>query len=170
MEGYHLSIVHPHTLRGYTPTQLCTKGPSNSSFTSYYANYPENIPFRGYGAQRLTKQQRHRSFLFNVFPTHVTSQTANLLVSLSLQPVNVDLVRVRWTLSVYKDDLSDESIEDRIALWTDVNREDRVKLEKLQAALRSSRAVAGPLAGEDLEVTIRDFHKFLAREFRPLQT
>ncbi|MFC1681525.1 aromatic ring-hydroxylating dioxygenase subunit alpha [Pseudomonadota bacterium] len=166
MEGYHLSVVHPKTLRGYTPTQLCTKGPSNSSFTSYYANYPDNIPPRGHGAEGLTKQQGHRSFLFSVFPAQVTSQAANLLVSLSLQPVNVDHVRVRWTLSVYKDDLNDGAIEERIALWTEVNREDRVKLEKLQTALRSSRAVAGPLAGEDLEGTIRDFHKYLAREFR----
>jgi phenylpropionate dioxygenase-like ring-hydroxylating dioxygenase large terminal subunit len=166
MEGYHLSIVHPSTLRGYTPSQLCTKGPSGSGFTSYYANYPDNIPPRGHGAEGLTQQQRHLSFLFNVFPTQVTSQAANLLASLSLQPVNVDQVRVRWTLSVYKDDLDDEVIKGRITLWTEVNREDREKLEKMQAALRSSKAFAGPLAGEDLEGTIRDFHKFLAREFR----
>ncbi len=166
MEGYHLSIVHPSTLRGYTPSQLCTKGPSGLSFTSYFANYPDNIPPRGHGSEGLTEQQRHRSFLFNVFPTQVTSQAANLLVSLSLQPVNVDQVRVRWTLSVYKDDLDDEAIEGRIALWIDVNREDREKLEKLQVALRSSKALAGPLAGEDQEGTIQDFHKYLARGFR----
>ena len=166
MEGYHLSIVHPSTLRGYTPSQLCTKGPSGSSFTSYYANYPDNIPPRGHGAEGLTQQQRHRSFLFNIFPTQLTSQAANLLVSLSLQPVNVDHVRVRWTLSVYKDDLDGEAIEGRIALWTEVNREDHEKLEKMQIALRSSKAFAGPLSGEDMEGTIRDFHKYLARELR----
>jgi len=75
-------------------------------------------------------------------------------------------VRVRWILSVSKDDLDDEAIKGRIALWTEVNREDREKLEKMPAALRSSKAFAGPLAGEDLEGTIRDFHKFLTREFR----
>ena len=166
MEGYHLSIVHPTTLRCYTPSQLCTKGPSGLGFTSYFANYPDNIPPRGHGSEKLTRQQRHRSFLFNVFPTHVTSQAANLLVSLSLQPVDVDHVRVRWTLSVYKDDLDEVSIEGRIALWIDVNREDREKLEKLQVALRSSKAAAGPLAGEDQEGTIQDFHKYLARELR----
>ena len=136
MEGYHLSVVHPKTLRGYTPTRLCTKGPSNPYFTSYCADYPENIP------------------------------PANPLVSLSLQPVDVDHFRVKWTLSVYRDGLNDGAIEDRIALWTEVNGEDLEKLEKLQAALRSSRAVAGPLAGEDLEGAIRDLHKYLARGFR----
>jgi len=80
MEGYHLSIVHPSILRGYLPSRLCTKGPSSSNYTSYCANYPDNIPPRGHGAEGLTKQQRQRSFLFNFFPAQVTSQAANLLV------------------------------------------------------------------------------------------
>lgn len=166
MEGYHLSVVHPNTLRSYTPTELCTKGPSNANFTSYFANYPDDIPPRGHGAEGLTKQQRHRSFLFNVFPCHVASQAANLLASLALQPVSVDHVRVRWTLSVYGDDLDEATIAQRIALWSEVNREDREKLEILQDTLKSSRSVAGPLASDDFEGTIRDFHNFLSTSCR----
>lgn len=164
MEGYHLSVVHPQTLRDYTPTELCTKGPSAPAFTSYNANYPDGIPGRGKGAPGLDDRQRQRSFLFNVFPTQVASQAASLLASLSLQPVSVNCVHVRWTLSVYGDDLDAETVDQRIALWTEVNREDREKLEKLQLALGSSRADAGPLAAEDFEGTIRDFHRYLAGE------
>jgi phenylpropionate dioxygenase-like ring-hydroxylating dioxygenase large terminal subunit len=167
MEGYHLSVVHPHTLRGYTPTELCTKGPSSPAFTSYNANYPDDIPSRGQGAAGLRDEQRKRSFLFNVFPTQIASQAASLLASLSLQPISVDRVHVRWTLSVYRNDLDDETIAQRIALWTEVNREDREKLEKLQIALGSSRADAGPLAGEDFEGTIRDFHRYLSAALSP---
>lgn len=165
MEGYHLSVVHPETLRSYTPTELCTKGPSSNSFTSYYANYPDDIPPRGHGAEGLTKQQRHRSYLFNVFPCQVASQAANLLVSLSLQPLSVDEVRVRWTLSVYGNDLSETEIAGRIALWTEVNREDREKLEILQETLKSSRAFSGPLAGDDFEGTISDLHQYLSSAY-----
>ncbi|MCV2887791.1 aromatic ring-hydroxylating dioxygenase subunit alpha [Ruegeria sp. XHP0148] len=168
MEGYHLSVVHPKTLRGYTPTELCTKGPSSAAFTSYNANYPDGIPSRGKGAPGLDAGQRQRSFLFNVFPTQVASQAASLLASLSLQPVSVGCVHVRWTLSVYGDDLDDETIAQRIALWTEVNREDREKLEKLQLALGSSRADAGPLAAENFEGTIRDFHLYLAGALAPV--
>lgn len=168
MEGYHLSVVHPKTLRGYTPTELCTKGPSAAAFTSYNANYPDGIPSRGKGAPGLDAGQRQRSFLFNVFPTQVASQAASLLASLSLQPVSVGCVHVRWTLSVYGDDLDDETIAQRIALWTEVNREDREKLEKLQLALGSSRADAGPLAAENFEGTIRDFHLYLAGALAPV--
>ncbi|MDI3336193.1 aromatic ring-hydroxylating dioxygenase subunit alpha [Defluviimonas aestuarii] len=167
MEGYHLSVVHPQTLRGYTPTELCTKGPSAPAFTSYNANYPDGIPSRGKGAPGLDDRQRQRSFLFNVFPTQVASQAASLLASLSLQPVSVDCVHVKWTLSVYGDDLDADTIAQRIALWTEVNREDREKLEKLQQALGSSRADPGPLAGENFEGTIRDFHLYLAGALTP---
>jgi len=163
MEGYHLSVVHPETLRGYTPTELCSKGPSDEIFTSYHANYPDDIPSRGQGSQKLNEKQRQRSSLFSIFPIQVASQSASLLVSLSLRPVDVGRVDVRWTMSVYADDLDEETIADRIALWTEVNREDREKLEKLQVALASSKAFAGPLASDDFEGTIRDFHKYLAR-------
>ncbi len=162
MEGYHLSVVHPETLRGYTPTELCTKGPSGETFTSYHANYPEDIPARGHGAPGLTDKQRHRSTLFSVFPVQVASQSASLLVSLALRPVSVNQVDVRWTMSVYEDDYGEGTICDRIALWSEVNREDREKLEQLQIALKSSKAHAGPLASDEFEGTIRDFHKFLA--------
>ena len=162
MEGYHLSVVHPQTLRGYTPTELCSKGPSSSAFTSYHANYPDHIPSRGNGAPALDAAQRHRSTLFNVFPTQVSSISANLLVSLSLHPVSVDAIKVRWTMSAYGDDLDHETIRQRIDLWTKVNLEDRLKLEQLQECLKSRNATAGPLAGEEFEGTIRDFHLYLA--------
>ncbi len=162
MEGYHLSVVHPQTLRGYTPTELCTKGPSGAGFTSYHANYPDHIPARGHGAAGLNERQRHRSTLFSVFPCQVASVAASLLVSLSLRPVAVDRVDVRWTLSVYGDDLDEATVADRVALWTEVNREDRVKLERLQIALGSRHAAAGPLAGDDYEGTVRDFQRWLA--------
>ncbi len=164
MEGYHLSVVHPSTLHGYTPTGLATKSASGQSFTSYCANYPDSAPARGTGAPGLTAKERARSTLFARFPTQVASQAASLLVSLSIFPLAVDLIRVKWTMSVYGDDLNDETISDRIRLWEEVNREDREKLERMQEALNSEHATAGPLAGEDFEGTVRDFQIWLARQ------
>lgn len=34
MEGFHLSIVHPETLHGYTPSGLAEKGPNGPGWTS----------------------------------------------------------------------------------------------------------------------------------------
>ena len=164
MEGYHLSVVHPQTLHGYTPSGLSRKLVSGDGYTSYAANYPDNITPRGDGAPGLSEAERKRSSLFAKFPTQVASQAASLLVSLSIFPIHANLIRVKWTMSVYRDNLDHDTIQQRIALWEEVNREDREKLERMQVALRSSHAVEGPLAGDDYEGTIRDFQVWLAQQ------
>ena len=164
MEGYHLSVVHPQTLHGYTPTGLSRKGPSGAGFTSYFASYPDQAAARGQGADGLSEDERRRSSLFSVFPTQVASQAAALLVSLSLFPLNAGQVEVRWTMSTYGDDLDQDTLDQRIALWNEVNREDREKLELMQAALSSQYATGGPLAEDDYEGTVRDFQTWLAAQ------
>lgn len=164
MEGYHLSVVHPQTLHGYTPTGLAKKAVSGPGFTSYSANYPDGIVPRGTGAPELSPEQRQRSALFARFPTQVASQAASLLVSLSIFPISADLIRVKWTMSVYGDDLDDETIQSRIKLWEEVNKEDRDKLEWMQMTLKSQHAQSGPLASDDFEGTIRDFQIWLAQQ------
>ena len=166
MEGYHLSVVHPETLHSYTPTGLARKLQSGDGFTSYAANYPKTIPSRGVGAPRLTEDERLRSTLFALFPTQVVSQAASLLVSLSIFPLNAGQIRVKWTLSIYGDDLDESTVTKRIALWEKVNQEDREKLERMQIALGSEHAVSGPLAEDDYEGTIRDFQLWLAEQDR----
>ncbi len=166
MEGYHLSVVHPETLHDYTPTGLARKLVSAEGFTSYAANYPKTIPPRGTGAPHLTEDERLRSTLFAVFPTQVASQAASLLVSLSIFPLNAGQIKVKWTLSTYGNDLDEDTIDARIALWEKVNQEDREKLERMQIALASDHAVSGPLAEDDYEGTIRDFHLWLAAQDR----
>jgi len=167
MEAYHLSVVHPETLHPYTPTGLSRKSMSDDAFTSYCANYPSDIPSRGRGASGLTAEERQRSTLFCLFPTQVASQAASLLVSFALKPIAADRIQVRWTMSTYGDDLTNHEIEERIALWNEVNREDREKLEKMQRALGSRHAPCGPLAPTDYEGTIWDFYRYLARKTEP---
>lgn len=169
MEAYHLSVVHPETLHPYTPTGLSRKSMSDDTFTAYCANYPDSTEARGQGAPGLHEDERRRSTLFSLFPTQLASQAATLLVSFSLQPRAVDRVHVRWTISTWQDELSDADLEDRIALWQEVNREDREKLEKMQIALASRHAPSGPLAPRDYEGTIWDFYRYLSREMTPDQ-
>ena len=105
MEGYHLSVVRPQTLHGYTPTGMARKGPSGAGFTSYQANFPDSAEARGQGAPGLSDAERRRSTLFARFPTHMASQAATLLVSLSVFPRSVERITVKWTLPSYGDEL-----------------------------------------------------------------
>lgn len=166
MEGYHLSVVHPQTLHGYTPTGLARKLIAGEGYTSYAANYPDGIPPRGMGAPGLSRDEMMRSTLFAKFPTQVASQAASLLVSLSIFPLDAGTIRVKWTMSTYGEDLDDAVIAARIKLWEEVNAEDRAKLERMQVALASDHAGEGPLAGEDYEGTVRDFQSWLAAQDR----
>lgn len=162
LEAYHLSVVHGATLHPITPTALAKKFDGAAAFTGYCSNYPNSAPDRGRGAPELTEAERRRSTLFGVFPCHLVSQAASLLVSFALFPEAADRTRVRWTISAYGDDLTDAEIEERVHLWTEVNDEDRLMLERTQRGFASRFATAGPLAGADGEGTIVDFHRYLA--------
>ncbi|MEM6466296.1 MAG: SRPBCC family protein, partial [Pseudomonadota bacterium] len=85
---------------------------------------------------------------------------------LCLVPRTPNSVDVRWTLSTYGDDLDEETLAQRVALWEEVNTEDREKLEAMQGALGSVHATGGPLAGPDYEGTVHDFLLWLARKDR----
>ena len=56
-----------------------------------------------------------------------------------------------------------QDIDAIIDLWEQINQVDLAKLGKLQLALYSKHAQAGPLATDDLEGASRDFHGYLAR-------
>lgn len=161
LEAYHLSVVHSATLHPITPTALARKFGGGAQFTGYCSNYPKSAPDRGHGAPDLTEAERRRSTLFGVFPCHLVSQSASLLVSFALFPQAPDRTHVRWTMSVYGDDLTEDDIAERVTLWSDVNDEDREMLEQTQRGYGSRFARSGPLAGADGEGTIADFNGYL---------
>lgn len=166
MEGYHLSRVHPQTLGGRTPTNLCEKYAGGEGFTGYRAHYPPTAPFRGDCHPDLTEKEKNCSTLFSVFPCMVASQSSDVLVYISMQPMGVDQVKIRWGLSVYDKNMPETEIQSRIELWQAINAEDKAKLAKVQHALHSTSAVSGPLAPDDFEGTIRDIYGYLARQLR----
>jgi phenylpropionate dioxygenase-like ring-hydroxylating dioxygenase large terminal subunit len=69
-------------------------------------------------------------------------------------------------MSTYGDDLDEAALAGRVALWQEVNREDRDKLERMQKGLKSDHSGSGPLAGADYEGTVHDFLRWLAAQER----
>ena len=163
MEGYHLSVVHSKTLHHLTPTSLCEKIPGAPAYTGYKSYYPDTAPKRGESHPDLTDRERRCSTLFCVYPCQVVSQSPSLLVYMSLQPQSVDAVKIRWGAACYEDNLDQAEIDNRLQLWHTINKEDRLKLERLQLGLKSSHTGTGPLAPADYEGTIWDFYNYLAQ-------
>lgn len=161
MDAYHLSVVHPQSLRPLTPTHLCDTLAQGPAFTSYIANYASAAPPRECHASTLSDEQTRQSRLFCVYPAMVASVSPDTLVYLSLQPVGTAQVEVKWGISVFEADLPEQQRAQRIAKWQQINHEDHEILRGLQAGLRSSFYASGTLAPAQLEGCISDFHRYL---------
>jgi phenylpropionate dioxygenase-like ring-hydroxylating dioxygenase large terminal subunit len=161
MDGYHLSVVHPQSLKPLTPTNLCKKFTGGSAYTGYNAHYPESAPPREGGHPDLTAQERRQSRLFCIYPSLVVSVSADATAWLAMQPAGVDKVSVRWGLATAQADLTDEQKRGQIEKWQEINAEDHAILEKLQVGLQSAMFAGGALAPADLEGTVSEFHDYL---------
>lgn len=163
MEASHLSVVHRDSLHSLTPSRLASKGPSGPEFTSYFSAFPAGVRSTTPGEPALTDEQRGRSFLWQRFPTQVACQNATFCASFLVLPLSIDRTLIRWSVSAFRD-CPDEIIDATIDLWREINGEDQAVLERLHRNLvaPSAQDYAGPLADDDREGTIVDFHRYLS--------
>ncbi len=162
MEGYHLDVTHPKTLRPLTPTGLCEHVPSNGYFNAYYSYYDPKYPERGPFPPKLTDKEKRCSFMFGVFPNLVVAAAPGILIFLCLTPNTKDSVNIRWGMSALpqSEGITDEQRE----FMNQINAEDKSKLETLQKGLQSRYLDPGPLAKPDLEGTIYDMYQYMAKQ------
>lgn len=160
MEGYHLDVTHPKTLRPLTPTRLCEYVPSNGYFNAYYSYYDPSFPERGPFPPNLTDKERRCSFMFGVFPNLVVAAAPNILIYLCLMPDSSNSVKIRWGMSAVPQ--ADGVTDDQRNFMNQVNMEDKAKLETLQKGLQSRYFNNGPFAKQDLEGTIVDMYRYMA--------
>lgn len=158
MDAYHLSVVHPGSLRPLTPTNLCEPLAHGEGFTSYIANYARAAPARECHAKTLTDAETRQSRLFCIYPAMIASVSPDTVAYYFLQPCGVDKVQIKWGIAVFEEDLSHEERAARIEKWQQINREDHRVLRELQAGLRSSFYHGGSLAPARLEGCVRHFH------------
>ena len=160
MEGYHLDVTPPKTLRPLTPTTLCEHVPSNGHFNAYYSYYDPDYPERGPFPPKLTDKEKRCSFMFGVFPNLVVAAAPSILIYLCLSPRSSDAVNIRWGMSSLDED--NPITDEQIAFMDTVNLEDKAKLETLQKGLQSRYYKPGRLAKPDLEGTIYDMYRYMA--------
>lgn len=160
MEGYHLDVTHPKTLRPLTPTGLCEYVPSEGQYNAYYSYYDPKYPERGPFPPNLTDKEKRCSFMFGVFPNLVVAAAPGILIFLCLSPNTCNSVNIRWGMSSLPqaDGVTDEQRD----FMNQVNAEDKAKLETLQKGLQSRYYDSGPLAKQDLEGTIFDMYRYMA--------
>lgn len=163
MEGYHLSSVHEKTLHSITPTKLCSHYPPGRSYFGYFATFPENINERGRYHPDLNKEERQRSVMFSVPPSHVASVTGHIVTYLYLQPHTSGSVKVKRGISFSDPNISEHERSSAIDLFERTMKEDKAQLEKLQKGLKSSKLQISPLAPANYEGNVLDFYQYMAR-------
>lgn len=171
MDAYHLHRVHKNSFALYGSSEKATElFEGDEAFTYHFVQeeagatksveaHPDNSWLKG--------ANRHRTWLINIFPSHLIQLQPDMLWNLSILPDGVDRVRIRWTVSVPAEILS--SAEDRqahideiLSLLKLVNSEDRSIVESVAKTSASPHATPGPLSY--LERNVREFGRYLARQ------
>lgn len=173
MDAYHIHRVHRESFAKYGSSEEQTiLLDGEASYTCHYVQEEE-----GPKAVRphpdntwIQDENRHRTWLINVFPAHTMQLQPDMLWYLSLLPDGVDKVRVRWGVSIPREILDsaknrESVIAETMELVHQVNGEDKPVVGNVFNATRSPHASQGRLSY--LERNVWQFGRYLARKLRP---
>lgn len=170
MDAYHLHRVHKSSFGKYGTSEDITElYPGGDAFTYHYVQ--EDQDPRSVQAHPdntwLVGPNRNRTWLINIFPSHMIQLQPDMLWYLSLLPRGTGVVEIRWAVSVPKEILDSATdrqnvIDEVMQLLHQVNDEDKVIVENVFRSTRSPDAQRGPLSY--LERNVWEFGRYLARE------
>ena len=169
MDSYHIHRVHKDSFAKYGNSEDITHlFPGGDRYTyhliqehedrkSVYA-HPENTWLKG--------DDRYKTYLINVFPSHVIQLQPDLLWYLSILPDGVGQISIRWAVSIPAEILDNAPVRQAVIdgemdLIHQVNSEDRPIVEDVFRATASPKAGQGPLSY--LERNLWDFERYLSR-------
>ena len=114
----------------------------------------------------LQGPDRFRTWLINIFPSHVIQLQPDMLWYLSILPAGLDKVNIRWAVSIPAEILDratvrQAAIDEVMDLLHQVNSEDRPIVENVFRTMASPAAKQGPLSW--LERNVWEFGRYLAR-------
>ena len=163
MEGYHLSTVHYDTLHPITPTRLCEHFPAGEGYLGYYSRFPPDLPPRGRYHPDLTDAERGSSVMFAVMPGLVAGVAGHKANFICLQPESAGRVRGKRGIIFGDPDIGDRDRRAMVDLFERTMAEDKAQLLNLQRGLNARNFRAGPLGPPNVEGTVWDFYRYMAR-------
>ena len=169
MDSYHIHRVHKDSFARYGSSEDITHlYPGESAYTYHVIqeNEDRKSVFAHADNTWLTGDDRYKTYLVNIFPSHVMQLQPDMLWYLSILPDGVDKLTIRWAVSIPAEILDgaddrQKVIDDEMALIHQVNSEDQPIVENVFRATRSPLASTGPLSY--LERNLWDFGRYLAR-------
>ena len=169
MDAYHVHRVHKDSFGKYGHSEdITTLFPGSDPFAYHFIQehegrqsvfaHPDNTWLKG--------DDRYKTYLIHVYPSHLMQLQPDMLWYLSLLPDGVNRVSVRWGVSMPAEILDSAGdrqakIDEQMDLIHQVNSEDKPIVEDVFRGTRSPDAAQGPLS--HLERNVWDFCRYLAR-------
>jgi choline monooxygenase len=169
MDAYHVHRVHKDSFGKYGHSEDITAlFPGGDQFAYHVIQeregrqsvfpHPDNTWLKG--------DDRYKTCLIHIFPSHLMQLQPDMLWYLSLLPDGVGRVSVRWGVSIPAEILDNAedrqaTIDEQMSLIHQVNGEDKPIVEKVFRGAGSPDAEQGPLSY--LERNVWDFCRYLAR-------
>ena len=174
MEGYHLPVAHKATVGAWFPIGD-TEFPEEVFDTFTYQTFvkDENAKYgRAHPANtHMEGKWRYTSILPTVFPSHMYVLAPDHLWYLSLRPLGVGQVQLRFGVALAPEvhaalgDGRGQWVTELVDFFDRVNEEDRVVVEGIFKGAQAPLASRGPLSW--LEREIHDFAGYLNRKLNP---
>lgn len=170
MDAYHIHRVHKESFGKHGSSEAQTRLFDGEDSYSYHFvqedegiksvhAHPDNTWLKG--------DNRNRTYLINVFPTHTIQLQPDMLWYLSILPQGTERVEIRWAVSIPAEildgaEVPETCIDDVMSLLHKVNSEDKPVVESVCRTTRSPEATQGPLSY--LERNVWQFGRYLARQ------
>lgn len=169
MDSYHIHRVHKDSFARYGSSEDITHlFPGEDAYTYHYIQENEERKSVHAHAENtwLKDDDRYKTYLINIFPSHVIQLQPDMLWYLSILPEGIDRLQMRWAVSIPAEILDsatdrDAVIEEQMALIHQVNSEDKSIVTNVASATASPHARQGPMSW--LERNLWDFGRYLAR-------
>jgi len=169
MDAYHIHRVHKDSFGKHGSSEAQTELFDGEDCYSYHFVQEDEAPKSVYAHPDntwLSGDNRNRTYLINVFPSHTIQLQPDMLWYLSILPQGTECVEIRWAVSIPAEILDaaegrDKCVEEVMSLLHQVNSEDRPIVESVCRTTRSPEATRGPLSV--LEKNVWQFGRYLAR-------
>ena len=148
MDVYHLHRVHADSFGKYGSSEDATYFFPGNDWCCYLYDQDSGgeLSVQPHAKnERIRGDEKYRTWVINVFPSHTMQLQPDLLWYLSILPHGTEQLKVRWSVSVPQDCLDDpdggeEHVKENLDLLIQVNGEDKQAVERVQSGTAENGA------------------------------
>ena len=148
-ETYHVFHTHRESIERYTPTQstIIMDGDAAHSFgvNPLLKEAMTESPFEPFHPE-LSERHQRQFCMIGLFPNQMIALAPDRFFYMCLTPVGADKVRLKWAVCSHDHQADEQTRRGIEGIYTTINGEDKLRLERIQTSLGSRFAEQGPIS------------------------